>query len=157
MIEPQTQKDVIEEWNLFLDERAKERAQEEIESQEAFLVELERMKKENIIPVRNLEPLKVLEEPMHLNLLETELFRFFEVNKDKAFTFEGVLMELDDPRIQNLWSLSTICDPKARIKVLDTLKGMVLNGKLGGDYDENKRDYFYYFKPNIEKIAISTI
>ena len=157
MIEPQTQKDGIEEWNLFLDERAKERAQEEGESQEAFLVELERMKKENSIPLRNLEPLKVIVEPMHLNLLETELFRFFEVNRNRAFTFERVLIELDDPRTQNLWSLSTICDPKARSKTLDTLKDMVLNGKLGGDYDKKRRDYFYYFKPNTEKIAISTI
>ena len=157
MIKPQIQKDGIEEWNLFLDKSAQKRVQEEKESQEAFLAELDRMKKENSIPVRKLEPLKVIEEPMHLNLLETELFRFFEVNRDRAFTFEGVFIELDDLETRNLWSLSTICDPKARSKTLDTLKDMVLSGRLGGDYDKNKRDYFYYFKPNTEKIAISTI
>lgn len=126
MIEPQTQKDGIEEWNLFLDERAKERAQEKKESQEAFLAELDRVKKENSIPVRNLEPLKVIEEPMHLNPLETELFRFFEINRDRAFTFEGVLLELEDPRTQPEWSLSSICDPKSRSKVLNVLKEMVM-------------------------------
>ena len=157
MIEPQTQKEGIEGWNIVVDEEGKEQAQKEKESQEAFLAELDRMKKENSIPVRKLEPLKVIEEPMHLNLLETELFRFFEVNRDRAFTFEGVFIELDDLETRNLWSLSTICDPKARSKTLDTLKDMVLSGRLGGDYDKNKRDYFYYFKPNTEKIAISTI
>ncbi|GAH38916.1 unnamed protein product [marine sediment metagenome] len=37
-------------------------------------------------------------------------------------------------------------DPLSRSRAMDKLKEMVLKGNIGGMYDVNKKDYFYFFK-----------
>ncbi len=146
MSEPQNQEDFLKEWDERVANEERERILREREREDARLAEIDKLTEDYIIPVKNLEPLKVKDDPMHLNQFETELFRYFEVNRNRAYTFRGMLMDLEDPRTPPICYWIDYANLKDRSKALELLKGMVLKGILGGEYDRNKKDYFYFFK-----------
>ena len=118
------------------------------EREDAIIKTVESLEGKDIIPIGTLHGVKVSESPMHLDNLGIEIFRFFEVNRANAYTFEGFIWELRHPKKPSLCPyIKAYFDfPVDRSKLMDKLKAMVLKGKIGGMYDGDKKNYFYFFK-----------
>lgn len=117
---------------------------------EDLIQKIEKLHGEQIIPIESLEGLELVKRPVHLDEIETEIFRFLEVNRTNAYTIEGFMWEIRHPKKPLLCpsirhSYEPIY-PTDRARIVSILKEMVLKGKICGMYDVNKKDYFYFFK-----------
>ena len=79
------------------DTKKHEKEEKEKEREERLKNTIERLREDLVIPIGSLEGIRVGEKPLHLDSLETEIFRFFEVNRANAYTFRGFMWELMHP------------------------------------------------------------
>ncbi len=145
MIDSESNEDFFSKM-IKIDTKKREKEEEEKKREKRLINTIDRLKEDYVIPIESLNGIKIGKEPMHLNRIETDIFRFFEVNRTKAYTFLGLMHELMDPRSPSLCPNIEPLDPTSRANAMDTLKDMVLKGKIGGMYEVNKKDFFYFFK-----------
>lgn len=131
-----------------LDEVNKKRELENIKIEKKRNERIEKEKKENIISIEEIQEIEDSNGAYHLGRYELYYFRCFEENRDKAYTFQGFILEFINK--DNYWSFIR-GQQYFSYNLLnydfieEMLKKMVLEGKIKGVYDKITKKYYFHF------------